>query len=123
MKAQMLLLGLALLMPAMILGDALPVPHVLRDPQTKVVYHLESDGRHIAAISPKGKLLWRCAVIEASDNTSRIESFELGASMRPFAESDLKGEDFLVVGVWKSGFWTGIINKKTGVLKWEPDVT
>jgi hypothetical protein len=34
------------------------VPRVLTDPRTHIVYYLESDGRHISAIGPDGKLLW-----------------------------------------------------------------
>ena len=33
-------------------------PLVYRDPETKILFYAESDGRHLAAISPDGKLLW-----------------------------------------------------------------
>jgi hypothetical protein len=32
---------------------------IYQDPQTQVILYVETDGRHIAAISPQGKLLWR----------------------------------------------------------------
>lgn len=33
-------------------------PKVLVDPQTRITYYLESDGRHVSAIGSDGKLLW-----------------------------------------------------------------
>jgi len=33
-------------------------PQVLVHPETHVLYVLESDGRHITAITPEGKILW-----------------------------------------------------------------
>jgi len=33
-------------------------PKVLIDPKTRISYYLESDGRHVSAISPDGKILW-----------------------------------------------------------------
>ena len=33
-------------------------PKVLHDAKTKIIFYLESDGRHISSISPDGKLLW-----------------------------------------------------------------
>jgi hypothetical protein len=33
-------------------------PLTYRDPETKVLFYVESDGRHLAAIGPDGKLLW-----------------------------------------------------------------
>ena len=35
-----------------------PGPQVFRDAHSGAVYYTESDGRHVAAISKKGKLLW-----------------------------------------------------------------
>jgi hypothetical protein len=34
-------------------------PRTLVDPRTKISYFLDSDGRHISAIAPNGKLIWR----------------------------------------------------------------
>ncbi|MCE0499442.1 MAG: hypothetical protein LV481_15990 [Methylacidiphilales bacterium] len=47
----------------------------LQDPKTKIIYYLESDQRHIAAISPKGKLLW-CFEFPGNQHL-HINSFEL----------------------------------------------
>ncbi len=33
-------------------------PKVLIAPKTRITYYLESDGRHVSAISPDGKILW-----------------------------------------------------------------
>src|SRR5690349_22281876 len=35
-----------------------PGPQVCRDPTTGTLLYVESDGRHVAAISRDGKLLW-----------------------------------------------------------------
>jgi hypothetical protein len=42
--------------------DTAPSPHVVQDPKTKVIFYLESDQHHIAAINPQGKLLWFKAI-------------------------------------------------------------
>jgi len=60
-----------------VIGDpSLPEhqPEVLKDPKTKIVYYLESDRRHIAAISTEGKLLWCCEVASKQVHES-IRSF------------------------------------------------
>ncbi|MCE9609574.1 MAG: hypothetical protein K8R23_05130 [Chthoniobacter sp.] len=33
-------------------------PKVLTDAKTRITYYLESDGRHVSAIAPDGKILW-----------------------------------------------------------------
>ena len=43
---------------APVLNEDYVIPKVLVDLQTRIIYYLESDGRHISAISPNGKLLW-----------------------------------------------------------------
>jgi hypothetical protein len=71
-----LLLGL-LFSTLVVSGDpSLPEhqPEILKDSKTKVVYYLESDRRHIAAISPEGKLLWCCEVASKQMHES-IRSF------------------------------------------------
>jgi hypothetical protein len=42
-----------------VLNQDFVVPKVLVDPRTKISYFLDSDGRHISAIDPAAKLLWR----------------------------------------------------------------
>ena len=43
---------------APVLNEDYVIPKVLVDPQIRIIYYLESDGRHISTISPEGKLLW-----------------------------------------------------------------
>jgi hypothetical protein len=74
----------------------------VQDPITKVVYYVESDQRHVAAIDPAGKLLWCCEVIPPAKKWAFI------------TEIDPKGE-FLEVVVWRVGQGGGKIDKKTGV--------
>jgi hypothetical protein len=71
MKKHLLLLSLLFLTSGMVFGDALTAvvadsKRVIQDPKTKVTYYLESDLRHIAALSQNGKLLWCCEIVPAS---------------------------------------------------------
>ena len=72
MKKHLLLFSLLLLTPGALFGDPLEAhvflsQRVIQDPKTKVIYYLESDLRHIAALSPDGKLLWCCEVVPSSE--------------------------------------------------------
>ena len=108
-------LSVLLLNTAMLaLGDkqastGLPVP-VLQDSRTKISYYLESDRRHIAAISPDGKLLWCCEVTTVNPERDRtypnwyISDFKLRTS-----------KDVIDVTIWESGYGGGFIDMKTGV--------
>jgi hypothetical protein len=46
---------------------------IVQDPETKIIYYLESDLRHIAAISPDGKLLWRCQVTTITPDREKLD--------------------------------------------------
>lgn len=41
-------------------GGPVPItlPYAYRDADSGIVFYVESDGRHVSAISPEGKLLW-----------------------------------------------------------------
>ena len=100
---------LAVLFPATaVAGNQTPPPIVLQDAATKVVFYVESDRSHVAAISPNGKLLW-C-----------IEVFpQKTVSDEPFAISDIRiknKESLLYKGFGGAGV-TGEIDKKTGAIR------
>ena len=38
--------------------EPFPGPQVYKDPNSGTLFYVETDGRHVAAISDKGKLLW-----------------------------------------------------------------
>ena len=38
--------------------EAFPGPQVYKDPGSGTLFYVETDGRHVAAISGEGKLLW-----------------------------------------------------------------
>jgi hypothetical protein len=113
MKKYLLLLNLLLLTSGVVLGDTpVVVPSdrpakVIQDAKTKVVYYLESDRRHIAAVSPDGKLLWCCEVIPALKAKSMY--------IANFGFRSVNGEDCVSVSIWRSGYGGGTINEKTGV--------
>ena len=111
MKKNLLLLGLLLFTSSMVFCDPLTAvvfngQKVLQDPKTKVIYYLESDLRHIAALSPDGKLLWCCKVIPATA-APRVHIISFGFYVK---DDDLIGVTSNPVGL----AW-GIIHKKTGV--------
>ncbi len=79
-------------------------PQILRDPKTKVIYFLDTDRRHVTAISPDGKILWNCEVIpDGAKEYSYVENISFGE----------KGVD---VTIWVVGQTNGTINPTTGVL-------
>jgi hypothetical protein len=93
-------------------------PRVLQDPKTKVVYYLESDQCHIAAISPDGKLLWCLQVMPSNykERGFKLQGFGFWhpGNFQPMDGS--KGEDCIVVFSWVGTMMTTVINKKTGVV-------
>ena len=34
------------------------LPHTYRDPDSGIIFYVETDGRHVSAINPDGKILW-----------------------------------------------------------------
>lgn len=108
-KHHIFLLGMFLLMSCTAFGEpptAVPADSkkVIQDPRTKVIYYLESDLRHIAALSPDGKLLWCCGVVPASA-PRRVHIISFGFD-----------EDDLVIDVDSNpvGPGYGVIDKITG---------
>ena len=95
----------ALLLAPLVAEGATPVPQVLQDSKTKVIYYLESDRRHVSAIDSEGKLLWCREVFPPSQNGSE----------RPFSIDHIgwDGDDISVV-VWVGAWGEGKINKSTG---------
>jgi hypothetical protein len=95
------------------------VPVVLRDPKTKILYILESDGRHISAITPAGKLLWsRNPFVDKKLSTYRLVYplivyfdfpdpawWKIHRHLGPVS-------DFIAINFNSSQF--GAVNKKTG---------
>ena len=37
---------------------AISLPHAYKDPESGIIIYVESDGRHISAINPDGKIFW-----------------------------------------------------------------
>ena len=99
-------------------------PQVIQDPKTKVVYYLESDRRHVAAISPSGRLLWCQELFFASDRFRIcIQSIDFWHSGDyPFETGS--GDDYISVKILVHapafGGTRGNINKKTGFFTSEP---
>jgi hypothetical protein len=111
MKAHLVLLSLLLLTSGAVFGDALTAvvsdsKKVIQDPKTRVTYYLESDLRHIAAISSDGKLLWCCEVIPATMEP-RVHILDFGFSS--------KKENMIFVVSNNIGPTYGNIDKKSGV--------
>jgi len=107
-----------------ILNQDYIIPNVLIDPRTKVIYYLESDGRHISAISPDGKLLWHVdPFVDAGLHPYRfstpiILSFSFPDSKWWGNKNQYgKVEDFIAIGFNSSQF--GIMRKSNGTFLFE----
>lgn len=99
------------------------VPKAIQDPATKIIFYLESDGRHISAISPDGKLLWsRDPFVDAKLKPYRgphpiICYFNFVDPTWWKIHSYLGlADDFIGLGYNSSQF--GAINKITGKFTW-----
>jgi len=89
---------------------------VLQDPKSKVVYYLESDQRHIAAVSPDGKLLW-CRAVANGKTGDRIVSFSFWKPGN-WPPRTMKREDCIAVIIGGSGNTeVGNVNKITGTFE------
>ena len=88
-------------------------PQSLQDPTTKVIFYLESDLRHVAALNPDGHVLWCCEVIPESLKTiSWIREIRFGAS---------DGKNATIhVEIWRMGIGAAEIDEKTGVCHQNP---
>lgn len=100
------------------------------DPKTGVIYYVESDLRHVAAISSNGKILWVCEVVKSSEKRRDwIASIGLGIPGHVYQSpsagglKEEKGEDCIVIEIWVSGFRTATIDKKTGKVQFSGQVT
>jgi hypothetical protein len=90
-------------------------PQAVQDLKTKVIYYLESDHRHVAAIDPEGKILWCCEVLsekESKEYHHYVANILLNAD-----------KDFISVGIWVGGFTAAYINKKTGAIRFGREVS
>ena len=90
-------------------------PQALQDSRTKVIYYLESDHRHVAAIDPEGKLLWCCEVLSEKE-CKEYHHYVANILVNP-------DKDFISVGIWVVGFRTAWINKKTGAIRYGYEVS
>ncbi len=114
----MLPLSLLLLTAGGALGDVPPeapsngLSRVIRDPKTKVVYYVESDLCHVAAVSPEGIVLWSCEVIRPpAAKNYYVSSISFPTKRdRHYVQEDVIDVCYIGPGV---GF--GFINRKTGM--------
>jgi hypothetical protein len=102
-----------------ILNQDFIVPMVLVDRLTKISYFLDSDGRHITAIDPAGKLLWRAdPFVDSKLDSYRyshpiILDFEFVDKSWWKIHSYLgRADEFLYVGFNSTQF--GVVRKSSG---------
>jgi hypothetical protein len=98
-------------------------PRILRDSKTGIVFYLESDRRHVCAISPDGKLLWsRNPFVDAKVKSFQppwpiIYTFKFVDPSWWKIHSYLgPAADFISVDFTPIQF--GVIKKQTGELIW-----
>jgi hypothetical protein len=94
---------------------------VFQDSKTKIIFYLESDRRHVSAISPEGKLLWCCDVLGCSSGNTYV--MEIGRSSRdaPAIASRIDGRLEVAIRYGSSG-GEGYIDIKTGKLSLDPTI-
>jgi len=114
-----LLLGLCSLTgavdPGSVPATEFVAPQAIQDSRTKVIYYLESDHRHVAAVDPQGNILWCCEVVKEKESNGH-HHYIAGLEVDP-------DKDFISVSVWVDGFQSARINKKTGVIKWSREIS
>jgi hypothetical protein len=89
---------------------------VLQDPKTKVSYYVESDLRHVAAITPDGKLLWCCEVITGRGKNEGKNDRVNGLRFGNYVEGGRDKENFITVSIVGPGMggMLGVLNRNTG---------
>jgi hypothetical protein len=104
-----IIIAIALLFAPLIVGGDSPAPEpqpqILQDAKTKVIYYLESDLRHVAAISPDGKLLWCRQIVRTPQN-------DFQRNFRIF-RMEWDGDD-IDIFEFQGSSGMGKLNKKTG---------
>ena len=94
--------------------DATIKPLTFIDPKSRVLYYVESDGRHVSAIAPDGKLLWhrnpfvdaklqpyrftKPVIIGIGLDESRDNALSIGFNSSQFGLLDPKTGDFQFLG-------------------------
>ena len=83
---------------------------IIQDPQTKINYYVETDRRHVAAISPLGSVLW-CTEVISEKWAGKMFILKIG-----FEKSNSPdGHDCIGVLIWRVGQGGGQIDEQTGV--------
>ena len=93
-------------------------PHTYKDPESKITFYVESDGRHVAAISEEGKMLWvRDPFVDAKLKPYRHPRPFIVKIERP-SENDIGSIEghFVMVSFSSSQF--GILDIQNGKFIW-----
>ncbi len=87
-------------------------PQAYKDPATGIIFYVESDGRHVSAISAKGKLLWtRNPFIDAGLDSYRFE-FPVIVYLGKPNDWMIKNRDGKYIGI-------GFDSSQFGIMKFE----
>ena len=103
-------------------GGTVPIalPHTYRDPNSGVIFYVESDGRHVSAIAPDGKILWnRDPFADAHlavyrTKTPRIVYFDRVDPADKDHNWMLRGKAGLYLGINFNSSQFGILDAKSG---------
>jgi hypothetical protein len=99
------------------------VPKALVDPVSKITFYLESDGRHISAIAPDGKVLWTHDPFV----DSKLTPYRLPRPLISFFDfvdpewwkiHDRLGKSDEFIGINYNSSQFGMIKKTTGDFSW-----
>jgi hypothetical protein len=92
--------------------------HTYLDPQTRTIFYVETDGRHLSAIGPDGKLLWtRNPYVETGSHYYRRKEVidylgPLSADYMQFMKTQKVPGPFIGIGFDSTQF--GALDVKTG---------
>jgi hypothetical protein len=81
---------------------------IIQNPKTKVIYYVESDLRHVAAISPDGRLLWCRKVTPLNHWVSNWHIYNIKFNIAG------DGAENILIEIYESGCGAGWIDEKTG---------
>jgi hypothetical protein len=89
-------------------------PRVYKDQETGILFYVESDGRHVAAIAPEGKILWhRDPFVEAGLKPYRNDRPRIVYLGKPH-EGMTKGREGKYISIGFDSTQFGIMDFKKG---------
>jgi hypothetical protein len=91
-----------------------PHPLIYKDSETGLIFYVEGDGRHITALTPEGKILWRRdPFADAKLGPYRYERPVI-VYVGPEAKHEINGHTGRFIGISFNSSQFGVMNVGTG---------